>query len=197
MNTGYQAILEKEDKALILLPKCASQYVRTIKNIRKTWKIHQPSDKYHALELKDKGKEIAVLIRHPLDRIVSAYSYFNTHKTGQNYVLRNKLNFVKEPFPAYVYHLCTTADDQLDKHFRSQYSHVTFANNLIPNIIIKWDFSSLQSFLELDCIPNNKYNKSDRREDWEWYYTDTLQQAAYDRYYADIILWESPDGDMA
>lgn len=180
----WQALLvnEQENKGLILLPKCASQYVRQHKVSKsKKWVSIQPGGPEYCGTF-----HVAAFIRHPLDRLVSCWEYFRT--TNRAYVKGNP-SFGKQVSGTFL-HFCSyvlsTPDELLDKHCRPQ-------STLIANCahsFIKWDFVELSNYLGVD-LPKVKINTSKRKEDWRAYFKDnpSLLIKMENRYKHDMGHW--------
>jgi hypothetical protein len=186
-NSGedvWQALLmnQEEHKGLIVLPKCASQYIMYNNDVFKgrKWVSIQPGWPEYCC-----GYHIAVLIRHPLDRLVSCYEYFRTK--NRKYVEGRPIfkSKVSGSFINFCSYVDETSDEEIDQHCKPQSALIAGC----AHQFIKWNFDELRDYLKVD-IPKDKVNTSKRVDDWRKYFSDPkLLKRMENRYKHDMGHW--------
>lgn len=185
MLPEWQAVLTRKNQALVLLPKCASQYIRQqlVISGNGRWKNYTPGWPSQC-----KDKEITVFFRHPFDRIVSGYYYFQGNR-GKNYIAKSTkdMSYFSKTFEMYVAELLKLPDHKLDKHAMSQ-------SYLLRDIeeckYICWDFKELQNYLGFP-LGKEKYNSSKRSSDsWKDYFTNDQIDRLTIRFKEDLDIWQ-------
>lgn len=120
--------------------------------------------------------EILLYIRHPLDRLVSAWKYFTgsmlmpcTYATVEDRVaLNSEPSFDRWARIAMRYN---------DEHWTSQVDYHTLDGLFVPNRV-----------LPLEKMGGEIHNRTSHAG-WLTYYTDWLEEELRERYRKDLVLW--------
>lgn len=146
---------------------------------------------FYLIEDTDKVRKVA-FVRNPWDRLVSC---FCQKKERKNVSFFNTLSLTPEAsFQEFVDAVCTTSDDCIQHHLRSQYTYLIDHNaNWVVDFVGKFEsfeedlFSVLnRQEVKLDKFPH--WNKI-HRSAYTSYYTPELQDKVAKRYHLDIELF--------
>lgn len=163
--------------------KCASTLI--VKSAR----IIRRLGIYEAREAADEGKDVLLVVRHPLDRLVSNYVFwrttnaaavhglfYNHPENGPQIVLPDdkKLISIEEWYEF--------QERKYNAHWADQAEYHSDAKGLVPNVLYPWEVLGT-----LQTIP---VNASPREGTWEDYFTPEFREKMEERYADDLALYE-------
>lgn len=142
-------------------------------------------------------KKTVAIVRNPYDRLVSVYEY-NKMKENYWHSFSNKTKYGIAP----LYDFCSkhdfgdfveavTTGKLTNNHLQPQYTWVLTRDNKVETKIAKLENLNedmteiLQTKIELGVV-----NKSDRKKDWNEYYTKELKEKVYNFYKLDFLVFK-------
>lgn len=133
-----------------------------------------------------------MIARNPWDRLVSCYEQ---KKRDNKIEFFNSIDLdISSSFDSFARKVCRIPDHYSDRHFRSQFTHITwFDGSLLVDYIIRFshlekDLDFLVKLKDLPLIPFSHLNKS-HNEDYTSYYDPELVELVAERYKVDIELF--------
>ena len=163
-------ILLRDGRILAYTEKCGSKSIRAhIKPIVETANIGAPT----ALKLREEGAKVLLFVRDPLDRLVSAWTFFQKQKM---------------PFEKWL----NIALTKPDRHWRPQVEAHTWNGEFIPNRLYPLDLlTNYWGNLFQGAHPMRPLNQTEHK-DWAHYVNqlsrDTIERVI-ERYVQDIDLY--------
>lgn len=140
----------------------------------------------------ENGYNVQLLVRHPLDRLVSNYVFWRTTQSGAD--IRKIFTQVKGVLPdEQVVELPDDLDSmtieewyaltqlKYNQHWEDQAKYHTHKGVFIPNILVPWE--------ALATIDTRPTNPSPRTGTWEDYFTPEFREEMEARYIDDIALY--------
>ena len=139
-----------------------------------------------ALRAKERGAEIHLVVRHPLDRLVSNWVFWTKFaNSGLTTIAQNDLKLHDRLTKAATLEDWYEASEETyNPHWYPQADYHSRDGELVPTHL--WPLESLPK-----DQPDQITNASPRRKpSWEDYYTDSFRAQMEDRYAADLELYE-------
>lgn len=176
--------LERADGHVIgFTNKCASTLVAKMsKGIKKAGIAE-------ARKAREAGKDVVLIVRHPLDRLVSNYVFWRTVNVGAIRALfRNHpehgpdLILPEDLQNMTIEEWYEWTQKKWNSHWADQVECHSDAEGFVPNVIYPWEV--LQT---LRTVP---VNPSPRKGTWEDYFTPEFREEMEVRYAEDLALYE-------
>lgn len=173
--------LPGQDVAFALVPKVAASSIRRI--------LPKPTERMTAQQAQDDGCFVVAFVRHPLDRLVSAWAD-KCQPGGMTPRLKTLGFFEGMDFPAFVSHAAQHRDS--DHHLRCQADFLMAGERLCVDYLGRFerldqDWARVQAMFGLADLPHR--NKSPRRGRWQRYYRHReLRIQAEKMYHRDLVL---------
>jgi hypothetical protein len=144
-----------------------------------------------AVAAKNLGHDVMIVVRHPLDRLVSNYVFWRTVNAS---VVRRI--FLKDAGPAYDEQPVELPDDldamtieewyeftqlKYNPHWEDQSRLHSDGGKLVPTVLIPWE--------ALDTLNSPRSNPSPRDGTWEDYFTPEFKEKMEERYIDDLAMY--------
>jgi hypothetical protein len=158
---------------------------------------------HEAAEGKADGLDVVLVVRHPLDRLVSNYVFWRTVNKGAIGTIMAKDNGPADDdrpvldFPAEGKLADMTIEEwyaftqrKYNQHWVDQSSYHTYKGDFVPNVLLPWEV--------LPTLKTKVVNPSPRKGTWEDYFTPEFREQMEERYMNDLAIYvmakESWDG---
>lgn len=163
--------------------KCASTLLtKSARIIRKLgiWEARQ-----HA----DDGGEVVLVVRHPLDRMVSNYVFWRTTNLAQlnGLFINHPVNGMPIQLPEDLQGMTIEefhgyCERKYNAHWEDQSRYHSDDKGLVPNVLLPFEV--------LGTLRTEKVNASPRKGTWEDYFTPEFRAEMEERFADDIALYE-------
>lgn len=166
-----------QDLAFLLIPKCAATSIKAA--------VPLDPDPMYPHEAQDMGLFVATIVRHPLDRLVSAWANKTREITPGMIAAGYREGMSLE---AFVMH--TAKHHDLDHHVRPQTRFLYKQGRLCADFIGRFEsldvfWARLGTIFDLPELPHE--NKSERPH-WAECYTDAAAMIARNTYHQDLRI---------
>ena len=178
--------LYREDGVIIGYSlKCASTFIYKSSKCIKRMGIHEAWEHKHS----DENPRIVLVVRHPIDRLVSNYVFWRTvNKGAMKGLLANHpengpvVHLLKEDVDLTIEEFFDYIERKYNAHWADQAKYHTYNGELVPNILYPIE--------ALELCKAEKINPSPREGTWEDYVTPEFREQLEVRYADDIALYE-------
>ena len=151
-----------------------------------------PTDIMENITLRNYNK--FCFVRNPWDRLVA--SYYN--RIIQSKRIGNEFNDIKDlTFENILYRVCELKDDEVDEHFRSQSSYITYKDKLITTDIgkletLQTDWGNITNKYNLKATTLKHLKKGGRpnKNKYQHYYNTETKKLVEKRFNKDIELFK-------
>jgi hypothetical protein len=144
-----------------------------------------------AAAARDLGYDVILVVRHPLDRLVSNYVFWCAENREGFQGIMGRDNGpgddqpVKVPAVELLKDLTieefqALIDQKYDPHWVDQSVYHSYEGKLVPNVLLPWEV--------LPTLRTSVVNPSLREGTWEDYYTPEFRLAMEERYLSDIAM---------
>lgn len=146
---------------------------------------------HEAWEAREARRNVILVMRHPLDRLVSNYVFWCKTRPPQNVIdifAKDKgpgddgpLVFPKDVGAITIEEFYELTQKKYDHHWVDQVTNHTYKGTFVPTVVLPWEV--------LPTLSEEVVNPSNREGTWEDYFTPEFRVEMEERYMDDLAMY--------
>jgi hypothetical protein len=149
---------------------------------------------HEAAAAKAEGRDVVLIVRHPLDRLVSNYVFWRTvNKEAITKIFHADNGSAEDERPVLDFPATDKLADmtieewyaftqrKYNQHWEDQSRYHSYKGKFVPTVLLPWEV--------LSTLKTKVVNPSPRKGTWEDYFTPEFREQMEERYMDDLILY--------